>query len=91
MNKRVIDLGNVMVTPGALGLVRGQDDRLIPLLLRHLTGDWGDLDEEDKQANEDAVMGGGRVLSAYKVGDEKVWVITEADRSATTILTPDEY
>ena len=62
------------------------------LLLRHVTGDWGDLDDEDKKENELSVKEGFRILSAYKLGtDVKVWVITEWDRSATTILLPDEY
>ncbi|WP_448620067.1 hypothetical protein [Geodermatophilus sp. URMC 65] len=63
----------------------------VKLLLRHVQGDWGDLDEEDKQENEFSVLRHLRILSAYKVGEGKLWVITEADRSVTTILLPEEY
>ena len=62
------------------------------LLYRHVTGDWGDLCEEDKQENEFSVKNASRILSAYTLRTGvKVWVITEADRSATTILLPEEY
>jgi hypothetical protein len=58
-------------------------------LSRHQTGDWGEVPDEDKEENELSVKKGFRILSAYTLTNgEKVWVITEADRSATTILTP---
>lgn len=61
-------------------------------LARHRKGDWGDLGEEDKQENELSLKEGFRLLSAYEAeGLPKIWIITEADRSATTILFPDEY
>lgn len=60
-------------------------------LRRHHCGDWGDLDEEDKQANEDALFNGTRIFSAYLTGGEKIYVITEADRSHTTFLFATEY
>ncbi|MBF4483176.1 hypothetical protein [Dehalococcoides mccartyi] len=66
-------------------------------LNRHVKGDWGDLDEEDKQTNDQALKQDNRLLSAYnddrfpKNGIATIWIITEADRSATTILFPDEY
>jgi hypothetical protein len=61
-------------------------------LLRHIDGDWGDLCEEDKRENELALKKGFRLFSAYKKeGLPKIWIITEADRSATTVLFPDEY
>lgn len=70
-------------------------------LQRHREGDWGDLDESDKKANDEAVAEGSRILSAYDIprghsggpgaGDVKVWIITEADRSSTTIMWPSEY
>ena len=69
--------------------------RLMPYLLRHLKGDWGDLSEEDKKANDLAVREGNlRIFSAYETDIEgvgKIWIITEADRSATTILLPSDY
>lgn len=58
---------------------------------RHASGDWGDLDEEDKAVNEDALKNGGRIFSAYEKDGVRLWIITEADRSVTTILFPDEY
>lgn len=64
---------------------------------RHASGDWGDVDKEDKQANNEALKQGTRLLSAYnddrfsKNGVATIWIITEADRSVTTILFPDEY
>jgi hypothetical protein len=60
-------------------------------LQRHLSGDWGDLCKEDKQENEFSLREGFRLFSAYEDGDKKIWIITEADRSATTVLFPDEY
>jgi hypothetical protein len=66
-------------------------------LNRHVKGDWGDVDEEDKQTNDNALKQDTRLLSAYnddrfpKNGVATIWIITEADRSATTILFPDEY
>ena len=60
-------------------------------LKRHAAGDWGDLAEEDKKENEFSLDKNLRLLSAYKRGNQKIWIITEADRSATTILFPEEY
>jgi hypothetical protein len=65
---------------------------VVELLARHASGDWGDLGADDKRLNDRAVRDCGRLLSAYKLdGGVKVWIITEADRSATTVLLPDEY
>ena len=60
-------------------------------LYRHSVGDWGDLDDEDKASNDAAVKDGGRLLSAYMVDDRTIWIITEADRSVTTMLFPEDY
>jgi hypothetical protein len=60
-------------------------------LARHATGDWGDLDEQDREENELSLKHGWRIVSSYIVGEKTVWIITEADRSVTTILLPDEY
>lgn len=61
-------------------------------LARHMAGDWGDLDEEDRSANDESVRFGGRILSAYVDRRQtRFWIITEADRSSTTILLPEEY
>ena len=65
---------------------------VVPILARHVVGDWGDLEDEDKQENELSVEQGFRILSAYNLDDNtKIWIITERDRSATTILLPSEY
>jgi len=81
-------VGRVLATPGALGL----GVRLDAYLRRHVAGDWGELDAEDLAANEQALKAGSRLLSAYVVpGGAKLWIITEADRSATTFLLPEEY
>jgi hypothetical protein len=61
------------------------------ILERHRNGDWGELGEEDKVANDEAVVEGGRLLSSYSLHDRIVWVITEADRSVTTVLLPEDY
>ena len=83
--------GQIVMTPGAHALL---SDNLDPttLLARHLSGDWGDdLCAEDVEANDAALANGDRLLSSYKVGTDKVWIITEWDRSATTFLLPSEY
>ena len=74
----------------------GSDIDFTPYLARHAAGDWGELDASDKQQNNLAVKEGYRILSAYKVplsnGEtERIWIITEWDRSVTTVLTPREY
>lgn len=65
--------------------------KLIDCLRRHLEGDWGDVCLEDKASNDLALKAGYRLLSAYTIDDRKIWIITEADRSSTTILFPEEY
>lgn len=84
--------GDFLATPGSLNELERAGVAPQTLLLRHVRGDWGDLDNEDKCANDLALVNGDRLLSAYKLSTgEKVWVITEWDRSATTILLPSEY
>ena len=85
-------LGRLLSTPGALTACEeaSVDPRLY--LRRHVTGDWGDLGEKDKAANDAAITSGARILSAYTLPtDERLWIITEADRAYTTLLTPLEY
>lgn len=85
-------LGQVVATPGVLDALEYAEQVPEEFLTRHVTGDWGDLDEEDKAANEDALKRGSRILSAYHLSTRvKIYIITEADRSATTLLLPDEY
>lgn len=88
---RRFELGQLVATPGAIDTIKEHSIDAFGLLARHVTGDWGDLDAEDKAENELSVREGFRILSAYGSGDAKLWIITEADRSATTILRPDEY
>ena len=91
--KPLFRLGQVVGTPGALRALQDAGQHPTELLARHVIGDWGDLCDEDRAENEFSVEHGFRILSAYtlqKTGVE-VWLITEADRSATTILLPSEY
>ena len=84
------EAGQVVMTPGAAEAV--PETVRIAALTRHLNGDWGDVCQEDKAANNRALRDGDRLLSAYHAPDGKrFWIITEADRSATTILLPDDY
>jgi hypothetical protein len=84
------NLGQLVATPGVLEIVT--HDEMMTALSRHLRGDWGDLDAEDKQANDDALKHGSRLLSAYHTAERtKFWIITEWDRSVTTVLLPSEY
>jgi hypothetical protein len=86
-------LGRLLSTSGAMDIMTRTGTPVITLLRRHVVGDWGELCESDKKANDLAVTDGTRILSAYVLGaeQEKLWLITEADRSATTFLIPDEY
>ncbi len=84
--------GQIVATPGALAALQEAQQSPQELLVRHARGDWGDLGHDDWQANEDALVHGSRLLSAYHLKTEvKIWIITEADRSITTLLLPDEY
>jgi hypothetical protein len=85
-------LGNVYATPGALSAFEDADESSLVLLVRHASGDWGEVCEEDRQANEMALESELRLFSVYHLRDgTKIWIITEADRSATTLLLPSEY
>ena len=84
-------LGNVVATPGALRLLEEHCISPITLLRRHVGGDWGVVDKDDWKENDLSVERGYRILSSYRVGSETCWVITEADRSSTTLLLPKEY
>lgn len=90
--KPLFKLGLVVGTPGALQAIEESGENPIEFLVRHGTGDWGDLDDEDQAENELALERGFRVFSVYALeSGTKVWVITEWDRSVTTILLPEEY
>ena len=85
-------LGRVVATPGALRALEKAEQAPDVFLDRHVNGDWGDVPEEDKQENEVSVEQGFRILSAYTTSaSDRIWVLTEADRSATIILLPEEY
>lgn len=84
-------LGQLVATPGAIALFNRMGENAYQLLQRHLCGDWGDISPEDAVENEEAVLNGNRILSSYTLGDARIWIITEADRSATTLLLPEEY
>ncbi|HEY0607767.1 MAG TPA: hypothetical protein VGD58_32935 [Herpetosiphonaceae bacterium] len=84
--------GQVVATPGALEALETNQQNAVYFLARHLRADWGELDEADKQANDHALITGGRLLSAYHLNDgTKLWIITEWDRSSTCLLLPSEY
>jgi len=84
--------GSIVATPGALEALRVSGDDALAYLVRHLRGDWGDLDEHDRRENELSVERGWRILSCYRLSSRtRIWLITEADRSATTFLLPEEY
>ena len=84
--------GQIVATPGALALLQRVNKSPVEFLSRHLRGDWGDLCQEDKTENELSLKCGFRLVSSYQVTDsETLWVITEADRSVTTLLLPAEY
>ena len=90
--KPLFSLGQLVGTPGALEALAEVQKEPLELLARHVSGDWGELEEEDRAENDFSVKNDLRILSAYTLeSGVKVWVITEADRSATTILLPSEY
>lgn len=83
-------IGHLLITPGALKLV--PPDVVRKSVLRHATGDWGEVGEEDATLNDWSLENGGCLLSAYQISSgETFWIITEADRLATTVLLPSEY
>lgn len=85
-------LGQVVATPGALEALQASQQNPKEFLDKHITGNWGDCCKDDKQANDVALKDEGRVFSVYRTKrGVKLWVITEADRSSTCILLPDEY
>ena len=84
--------GQIVATPGALALLEQANKLPLEFLSRHFRGDWGDLCQDDKAENELSLKYGFRLISSYQVMDtETLWIITEADRSATTLLLPAEY
>ena len=87
-----LSLGRIVATPDALRALQHANHNAFEFLERHRVGDWGELCEEDKRENEFSLENGFRILSAYRTRNNvKIWVITEADRSVTTLLLPHEY
>ena len=87
----LFDLGVVVATPGALELLISTATNPAELLERHASGDWGEVPPEDARENARSLKYGWRVVSSYEVAGERLWIITEADRSSTCILRPEEY
>ncbi len=86
------NLGRVVATPGALAAFERNGQIPLAVLTRHIFGDWGELDPEDHEANDRALVEGSRIFSSYLLKDNtKVWVITEASRESTCILLPEDY
>jgi len=84
--------GHVVHTPAAVSLLAKHAVNMAALLKRHGNGDWGDLGDDDKKENDFAVSSGDQILSSYEVAaGSKVWIVTEGDRSVTTVLLPSDY
>lgn len=82
-------LGQIAMTANAADQLPAED--IQKALARHASGDWGEVCEEDRKENELSLKEGFRLLSVYRSGEMKFWIITEADRSVTTVLMPDDY
>lgn len=91
ISKPLFPLGRVVATPGAIEALEKAKTSAWDLLRRHVAGDFGEVDQDDWQANLEAIKDDARILSAYTVAEERLWVITEADRSSSCVLKPDEY
>lgn len=93
LNTPLFKLGRTVATPGAIEAARQANQPLDVLIRRHVTGDFGVVDAEDWETNEQAIQEGSRILSAYILPntEERIWIITEADRSSTCCLLPSEY
>lgn len=86
-------LGQLVATPGALAALEASGDELSTYLARHHCGDWGDIDAHDRRENQLSLEQGFQLISVYtlSITGVKIWIITEADRSSTCILMPEEY
>ena len=94
MSAILFQLGETVLSPGAQDALEKSGQSAREFLLRHASGDWGMVSEADHKLNQNALTAGeeGRLLSSYSLTDDtKIWIITEADRSVTTLLLPEEY
>ncbi|EBC1887742.1 hypothetical protein BU332_22890 [Salmonella enterica] len=89
--KRKFRLGQMLTTIGVLELCKHRHIDLGPLIDRHASGDWGDVDDAEREANEAALKTGGRIVSIYHPHGVRVLIVTEADRSQTVAMLPHEY
>lgn len=90
--KPLFDLGQLVATPGALAALEKSGQSPMDFLSRHVTGDWGDIPEEDRKENQLSLEKGFRLMSSYRTtANDVVWLITESSRSHTTLLRPSEY
>jgi hypothetical protein len=92
MSGMLFTLGQVVATPGVLEEFKASGDDPLAFLIRHMSGDWGEVNKEDATENDLSVIRGFRILSAYTMSNgTRFWIITEADRSSTCFLLPEEY
>jgi len=92
MKTKLFELGRMAATQGAFAAIERANQDVVDFFSRHVTGDWGEVSQEDRVENEVSLLNGYRLFSAYRTRlGERVWVLTEADRSLTTILLPEEY
>ena len=91
-NNLLFQLGQIVATPGALAALKKSGQQPGEFLTRHVNREWGDLSDEDRKENDYSLEHGFRLLSAYRThAGDKLWIITESDRSVTTLLLPEEY
>ena len=92
MKTKLFEPGTLAATQSAFAAIERANQDVVDFFSRHVTGDWGEVSQEDRVENEVSLLNGYRLLSAYRTRlGERVWVLTEADRSMTTILLPEEY
>jgi hypothetical protein len=89
--ENLFPLGKVSLTHGVNDLIQGQHEVLNSFLMKHVSGEWGVLDDDDKLSNENALKYGGRLLSVYELHEVMIWIVTEADRSCSTFLLSWEF
>ena len=90
--KPLFPLGQIVATPGALAALEKSGQTPAEFLARHTKGEWGELSEEDRKENQFSLQRGFRLLSSYRThAGDRLWIITESDRSVTTLLLPEEY